>query len=115
MARILLVDDDNDLRRLVEIILRGLRHNVAACASAFEALEMLKRENYDLLITDFIMPKMNGSELIDAVRQKRPEMPVIMMSGTHADSIQGNFPILKKPLDIVPETMRKAIDKSLND
>jgi DNA-binding response OmpR family regulator len=81
MARILLVDDDESLRRA---LCRALEHEGYAIVEAGDgrqALEKLEEGPLDLVITDMIMPDSEGLELIFALRKTRPGIPVIAMSG----------------------------------
>ena len=71
-ARILAVDDQEDARDLLRVILESAGAEVTTAASAAEALELLRREPYDGLIADLGMPQMDGLELIRLVRQSLP-------------------------------------------
>jgi CheY-like chemotaxis protein len=75
-ARILAVDDQEDARDLLRVILESAGAEVTTAASAAEALELLRREPYDGLIADLGMPQMDGLELIRLVRQSLPA-PII--------------------------------------
>ncbi len=81
--RILLVDDDEHLLLLGETIIKRLGYDVIAHSNANDALEIFKDlpEQFDLLITDFRMPRMNGAELCKEVLKVNPEIPIIMCSG----------------------------------
>ncbi len=80
MPTILVVDDNELLCRLMCEILRTEGYRAIAATSARQALEAFKREECDLVVTDFLMPGMNGLELARAVRDKNPQLPVIIMS-----------------------------------
>lgn len=79
--RVLLVEDDAVLRRLMVRLLRLEGHEVEEGRDGVEALEVLDRVRIDLLITDLQMPRMDGGELIRIMSQVYPEIPVIIMSG----------------------------------
>lgn len=81
--RILFVDDDPILVEVGQEMLMHLGYQVEACMDSIKALDSLKADPgaYDLLITDFSMPKMNGDALAIEVRQLRPDLPVILCSG----------------------------------
>lgn len=79
--RILLVDD-NQLGLLArKTVLIELGYEIVTASSAQEALGEFSRGNFDLLVTDFKMPKMNGKELVERVRRIAPAVPIILLSG----------------------------------
>jgi signal transduction histidine kinase/ActR/RegA family two-component response regulator len=80
-ARILLVDDDQDVRTVAAAMVEELGYRVEAAESGEQALAMLGRQGFDLLITDVAMPGMNGVELARRARAIAPEMPVLFASG----------------------------------
>ncbi len=82
-ASILLVDDDESVRRYTEEALCQLGYRVLSAASGPEALEMIRRsDSFDLLFTDIVMPGgMNGRELVAAARRLRPAIRVLYTSG----------------------------------
>lgn len=80
MERILVVDDNELLCRLMCEILGREGYRAVAATSAREALEAFEREAFDLLVTDFHMPGMDGVELAHAIRARNPQFPIIVMS-----------------------------------
>ena len=82
-ANILFVDDEELLRDITQKTLSSLGYNVTAPSSAFEAIEIFKEdpEQFDLVITDLSMPKMNGVDLSKELIKLRPKIPVILCSG----------------------------------
>ena len=78
--RLLYVDDERLLHSVFERLFPRHGFEVTCCASAVEATERLKRERFDLIITDFKMPEMDGLELLAHVRQEHPDTPVIMIT-----------------------------------
>lgn len=78
---ILVVDDDEALRSVLEETLVSLNYEVTTASDGQDALEKLKQKNYDLIVTDIKMPKMNGKELLREVKQISPETPVIIITG----------------------------------
>ena len=78
---ILVVDDDPNILRLTQLCLKRLGYAVAVASSGKEAIGLLRRENVDLVITDIVMPEMDGFELLGALGEKFPNLPVIAMSG----------------------------------
>lgn len=78
---ILIVDDEQGYRDLLHMELSDQGYLVLTAAGGPEALEILKKENVGLIITDMKMPKMDGLEVLIAGRQLRPGIPVILMTG----------------------------------
>ncbi len=81
MPRILVVDDDDLVRRLIRETLLREGHEVRLAASGREALRLLAAERFDLLLTDVIMPDTDGLELIPKALAAVPGLPVVAMSG----------------------------------
>ena len=80
--RILVVEDDEDIRRLNAEVLSGSGYKVDAAADGAIAWDTLKINSYDLLVTDHQMPKATGLELLKKLRAARMALPVILVSGT---------------------------------
>ncbi|WP_263262456.1 response regulator [Pseudomonas sp. RIT-PI-S] len=96
---ILTVDDDELVLTNTVEMLKELGHRVRTATSAREAMAWLEREDFDLLITDHAMPHMTGAQLAARVREQRPRLPVILVSGyadVTADPI-ADLPRLAKP------------------
>lgn len=83
MPRVLLVEDYLVLRDLFSYIINQ-EHECYAVNSAEAAIEALEKRDFNVIIVDVLLPKMNGVELLKFVRQKYPDLPVIMMSGGNA-------------------------------
>src|SRR5689334_18519486 len=83
MATILVVDDEPAVLKLCETILRRGGHEPLAATGAAEALKLLqdKADVIDFALLDVIMPVMNGIELAGRIRQKKPQLQVVLMSG----------------------------------
>jgi len=80
--RILVVDDEPDIRRLNAEVLIGSGYHVDAVEDGAVAWDVLQRNSYDLLVTDNNMPKVSGIKLLKKLHAVRMSMPVILMSGT---------------------------------
>ncbi len=103
---ILFVDDEEALATLGQKNLEGLGYKVTSTTSSTEALEIFQKEptKFDLLITDFSMPKMQGDKLIREIRQISKDFPAILCTGYHAElvkteNIEGAYVALKKPYE----------------
>jgi PAS domain S-box-containing protein len=116
--RILFVDDEEALTKLEKINLESLGYRVTCTTSSQEALEFFRQEptQFDLLITDFSMPKMRGDKLLQEIRRIRSDMPAILCTGYHAklvpaEKINGAFRTIKKPY--TNENMAKEVKEIL--
>jgi len=86
---VVVVDDDPDYRLIVRALLRPLSATmivVGEAADGDEALAVVRRERPDIVITDLIMPRMNGVELTRRIRQELPETKVVLMSSHTEDA-----------------------------
>src|SRR5262249_53749488 len=79
--RILVIDDQATVRRFLEIALGRLGHRPRTAVDANEGLAAFKEERFDLVLTDFGLPGMNGKEVARVVHQMSPETPVILLTG----------------------------------
>ncbi len=99
--RVLLVDDDSAVREVTAGILHDLGYGVVEAGSGGAALEALDRQaEIDLLLLDFAMPGMNGAEVAREVRARRPDLPILFLTGyadTEALDEAGDDAILRKP------------------
>ncbi len=91
-TRILLVDDENSVRTFASRALRKKGYDVVSCNSAENALETLKTDkNFQLLITDMVMPGQNGIELAKQVLETLPDIKIILASGYSEDILKGEY------------------------
>lgn len=81
MAHILVIDDDPVLRRVIMLALEGAGHSVLRCENGRKAIDFLAHDHADLLITDIIMPEMDGVETVRAARRLQPHLPILAISG----------------------------------
>jgi len=107
---ILVVDDEEYMRTMISETLKDEKLNIFLAENITQAREFLGNENIDLLITDLVMPEINGIDLIMEVRKNRRELPIIAISG--GGGISGRFEylpiaellgakyILEKPFDV---------------
>ncbi|MFO1237865.1 MAG: response regulator [Alphaproteobacteria bacterium] len=115
MARILLAEDDESLRRFLAAALGKAGHDVAHYGQGDEALEALKGFRFDLLLTDIVMPVMDGIELARLAAQIDPEMKIMFITGFAAVALNPSSgapkqaKVLSKPFhlkDLVGEVDR---------
>ena len=118
MSRILIIDDQDPIRRVLRDILENEKYQVDDAANGPTALQMLKEQEYDAILCDIKMPDMDGIEVLEQVKATS-DTPVIMISG-HAtidnavDAIKkGAFDFIQKPPDLnrLLITVRNALDK----
>ncbi|MDH3939262.1 MAG: response regulator, partial [candidate division Zixibacteria bacterium] len=104
--RILVVDDDEQIRDILGDMLTIDGHSSTTCADGYEALEAIDEQPYDLVITDLGMPGMSGLDLAAVVHEKYPELPIAMITGwgTQLDeedaSLKGIKIVLPKPFHL---------------
>src|SRR5689334_9844927 len=80
-ARILLVDDNANGLAARRTVLEELGHRIVTAASGSEALEQFAAHKFDLIVTDYKMPRMDGLELISRLRKQSPGLPIVLISG----------------------------------
>jgi CheY-like chemotaxis protein len=120
MASVLLVDDAPELRRTIERLLANAGHEVTSAANGTAALRALEGGTFDVIVTDIVMPDMEGLELIRKVRKTYASLPIIAMSGGGRAGAEdylalassfGAAKTLEKPFPT--ETLTAAIDEVL--
>lgn len=82
MASVLVVDDDPAVRTTIKLVLERNGHRVSVAADGRAGLAALAAGGFDLLVVDLFMPGMDGLETLREARQRRADLPVIVMSGT---------------------------------
>jgi len=116
-AKILLVEDEEGLRELLKASLGRLGHQVRACATAENALESLATFDPDVVLTDLKLPGMSGEALLQKLKQARPSLPVVVLSGfgKAKDIVEvirsGAEDYLSKPVD--PSDLQVVLLKAL--
>jgi len=121
MSKILIVEDEESIRRVLVKILseEDKSHEIYEAEDGLIALNKIKKENFDLVLCDIKMPKMDGIEVLEFAKKIKPEIPIIMISGhgdleTAVDSMKkGAYDYISKPPDLnrLLNTVRNAIDK----
>lgn len=118
-ARVVVVDDDDQVREVTEMVLAGAGHSVRATANGFEALRWLEEQPWDLLILDLRMPEIDGPTLYREVLARRPAAAshILFVSGVtemphHDDTVNAlNVPVLLKPFTL--DVLRTAVERVL--
>jgi putative two-component system response regulator len=81
MARILIVDDEKSIRKTFEVFLSKEGHDVYLAENVPKALDIVKNNAIDLIITDIIMPRITGIEMLEILKEESPDIPIIIMTG----------------------------------
>ena len=117
MPRILIADDQDMMRDPLAATLAREGHEVVAVADGAMAVTKLSGQRFDLMMTDFRMPKMDGNQLLAEAKKLRPDMPVILMSAfaTVANAVEamklGAFDYIQKPFDA--DAVKLIVDRAL--
>ena len=120
MPKILIIDDEKAIRRTIKEILEFEKYYVDEAEDGQQGLDMALKGNYDVILSDIKMPKLDGTELLNKLMAHGTESSLIMMSGhgnieTAVDAVKkGAFDYLAKPIDLnrLLVTIRNAMDKS---
>jgi two-component system, NtrC family, response regulator HydG len=121
-VRVLVVDDEPTLLRALEALLRKKGYEVTGLDSPIVATQKLAQEDYDVALLDIKMPQLSGLELLNAVKHRRPEVEVIMMTGhatveTALAAVKaGAYDYLTKPfedVELVARSVAKAAERKM--
>lgn len=105
MVKILVIDDDKNIRKLLSVVLSNEGFNVIAAAEATQALQILDKEIVDIIIVDIMMPNMDGYEFTKTVRSFNEKIPILMVSAKQLSEdrkkgfIAGIDDFMVKPID----------------
>ena len=121
MSKILIIEDEAAIRRVLVKILseENDSYQVTEAEDGLVGIELIKNEDYDLVLCDIKMPKMDGVEVLEAVKKIKPETPMVMISGhgdldTAVNTMRlGAFDYISKPPDLnrLLNTVRIALDR----
>ena len=121
MPKILVIEDEAAIRRVLIKILseENDSYKVEEAEDGLQGIEKVKNDDYDLILCDIKMPKMDGVEVLEAVKKIKPEIPMVMISGhgdleTAINTMRlGAFDYISKPPDLnrLLNTVRNALDK----
>ena len=102
---VIIVDDDPNVLKLTSLLLNKRGYSTFPCGSAGEALDVLKKNNIDVVLSDIVMPEMSGIELLERIHSSDPDIPVILITGfadldKAIDAIKkGAFDFITKPYE----------------
>jgi len=116
---ILVVEDDPNVGESIRLLLKKRGYEILLASNGKEALPLFRQETVDLVITDLVMPKMDGIELLEEVKHLRPETEVIVISaqGTIEKAVQamklGAFDFIEKPINprVISLVVERALEK----
>jgi two-component system nitrogen regulation response regulator NtrX len=121
MSKILIIEDEASIRRVLVKILteENAQYQVFEAEDGLIGTEMIKKDDFDLVLCDIKMPKMDGVEVLEAVKKIKPEIPMVMISGhgdldTAVNTMRlGAFDYISKPPDLnrLLNTIRNALDR----
>lgn len=119
MPRILIIDDERSIRSTLREILEYEKYEIVEAEDGAEGLQLIKKEDFDLVMCDIKMPKMDGMEVLIASAEIKPDLPFIMISGhgsidTAVEATKkGAYDFLQKPPDLnrLLITVRNALEK----
>ncbi|HWR54059.1 MAG TPA: response regulator [Bryobacteraceae bacterium] len=111
-CRILVVDDERSIAQLAALMLRRQGWKVEIACHPADALEMFgDGSGFDLVVSDFVMPEMNGCEMVAAMRRRKPDLAAVFISGYAEEIAKCHCPLLSKPFraDDLVEHVRKGL------
>lgn len=121
MSKILIIEDEEAIRRVLVKILteENKNYQVSEASDGLVGVEALKKEDFDLILCDIKMPKMDGVEVLEAAKKIKPEIPIVMISGhgdldTAVSTMRlGAYDYISKPPDLnrLLNTIRNALDR----
>lgn len=112
--RILVVDDENDIREMMQEFFKKLGYSVNSAANGKEAIDLLRHQAYDIIFVDYYMPEKSGLEVIEYAKSRYTQVNIVVITG-HPDMREsiakfvGADEYLEKPLDL--PTIEKIIAK----
>jgi CheY-like chemotaxis protein len=112
----LVVEDDDNIRRLIELVLRSRCQTIDGAADGEEAIAMLRRRTYDIVVLDIMLPKVNGLEVAEMIRTLPTPPRVLVVLSAVARYFSDRFPrnavILQKPfeLDRLEEVVAQGLE-----
>jgi len=89
--KILIVDDNPNMSSLLAEMLEVFQYEALRAVDGLDALDKVDKENISMVITDMRMPKMSGLELLQAIKERRPKLPVVVISGYNVDDVDSGI------------------------
>ncbi|MDX9788047.1 MAG: response regulator [Desulfobacterales bacterium] len=114
--KILLVDDEKDFLDIMSERMSARDMEVTTASSALDAIKLIENQSYDAVVLDLMMPEMDGLQALKAIKEKRPELQIILLTGhaTVEKGIEamklGAMDLVQKPADlkVLTEKIKKA-------
>jgi DNA-binding NtrC family response regulator len=121
MSKILIIEDEEAIRRVLTKILKeeNSSYDIFEASDGLLAIEFIKNQDFDLILCDIKMPKMDGLEVLEATKKIKPDIPIVMISGhgdleTAVETMRhGAYDYISKPPDLnrLLNTVRNALDR----
>jgi len=121
MSKILIIEDEEAIRRVLTKILKeeNRSYDIFEASDGLLAIEFIKNQDFDLILCDIKMPKMDGLEVLEATKKIKPDIPIVMISGhgdleTAVETMRhGAYDYISKPPDLnrLLNTVRNALDR----
>jgi len=104
--KVLIIDDEKDFLDIIAERIRARGMDVSTTTSAEDAIHMVEEKSYDVIIMDFMMPGMNGFQTLKAIKEKKPEVQIILLTGNVLEENRieakklGALDVIEKPPDL---------------
>jgi len=112
---VLIVDDEEKLGRFISIVLKQIGYTSLSCQSVAEARKQIESRSWNLIITDIVMPRESGFDLMRWITRQHPALPVIAMTAHSTEAIESQLPklgfvdVVYKPFTI--DTLRHTVQR----
>lgn len=123
VARILIAEDDRAVREFVSRALRHDGHDIVAAGDGQQALNILEREEFDMVLADIVMPQMDGIALALKLSKDEPDLPILLMTGYAAERQRAHnldaliHDVITKPFTLkeICKAVNAALDRHTDD
>lgn len=112
---VLIVDDEEKLGRFISIVLKQIGYTSVSCQSVADARKQIENRPWSLIITDIVMPRESGFDLMRWISRQHPDLPVIAMTAHSTQAIESQLPklgfadVVYKPFTV--DTLRQAVQR----
>lgn len=113
MPSLLVVEDDRMLGEALVLLFRTEGYDVDYARDGVDALDVLKERRPDLVVSDVMMPRLDGHELVDAIRERGWDMPIVLISANQATPRHPGVRFLPKPFDV--DRLLDLVDHALDE